>query len=861
MSPSCRRRGRTLTAALATGILLLPVSLTSAVAAPTTFTLFNINDFHGRIDSSALNLACTLETQRAKAPASAFLSAGDNIGASEFSSFIADDNPTIDYLNALDLDASALGNHEFDGGYDALVNRVEKRSKFPLLGANVFHRDGRPAAKPYVIVKAGEVRVAVVGAVTEQTASLVTPSGIADIQFKDPVDSVNAVIDTIPAADYDVLVVEYHEGAAVGADSGKAPQTDDQVFTKMVEKTSPKADAIYNGHTHVRYDYEAKVPGTDRTRPIIQAASYGELLSKVTFQYDKASDRLKLVTNELLATKGADLAACDAAKLPRYHEAKKIVEKAKAAGEVKGAKIVGSLDADITTAWGPQIATYKDGFWRWNGQGEMPAKGDDRGRGSALSDLLAESMRWSTQQKNYASKRADIGVMNPGGVRADMFYKASGSEGDGKITYREANDVIPFANGLSTVDLTGAQVKTLLEQQWQRDIHGAVPSRSYIQLGLSKNVSYTFDSTRPEGQRITSVHIDGKALDPHATYTVVSASFLINGGDNFHVLTKGKNMTDTGLVDRDAWIDYLGAHRPTVPPFAARGLETSQPRVVGTDLVIDVKGLESLSLGAPQIAQATATIGKANPGTANGTATGTKPLTAPYRDGVAQLRLPLDALAASARDQAGAKVVDLHISSQPNTGTDVMLTVTLPQPSKAAFTDVKPGTAFYNEISWMNQQGISTGYPDGTYRPGAPATREAMMAFLYRRAGSPKVSLPDASPFTDVAPTSPFYREIIWAKNTGIANGFSDGTFRPKAPAQRNAVAAFLFRASGSPKVDLPTSSPFTDVAPTDPFYREIVWLHKAKVARGWSVDNGYEFRSWDPIHRDAAAAMLNRLV
>lgn len=224
-------------------------------------------------------------------------------------------------------------------------------------------------------------------------------------------------------------------------------------------------------------------------------------------------------------------------------------------GEEAAQEAVGDIDTDITIAYAPDSAEYVDGVWSVSG--EYDGRGDDRASSSALSDELAESMVWATQQDSYVGTRATIGVMNPGGVRSNLSYEETAGEGDGVVTYKEANDIVPFVNNLSTVDLTGEQVTTLLEQQWQRTAEGTVPSRPYLQLGLSDNVSYTFDESLPEGERITSVTVDGEAIDPEATYTVVAASFLVAGGDNFHVFTEGSDVTDTGLLDRDAMAAFM----------------------------------------------------------------------------------------------------------------------------------------------------------------------------------------------------------------------------------------------------------------------------------------------------------------
>ena len=172
------------------------------------------------------------------------------------------------------------------------------------------------------------------------------------------------------------------------------------------------------------------------------------------------------------------------------------------------------------------------------------------------------------------------------------------------------------------------------------------------------------------------------------------------------------------------------------------------------------------------------------------------------------------------------------------------------------FSDVKSGDQFYTEISWLAQRGITTGYPDGTYRPLESVERGAMAAFFYRMAGSPQFTAPSTPSFSDVPTTHPFYKEIEWMKARGITTGWPDGTYRPNAPVNRDAMAAFFYRYAGSPHVDLPATSPFKDVPANSQFYREITWLASTGISTGWP-DGTY--RPVTPIARDAMAAFIYR--
>ncbi|WP_084039586.1 S-layer homology domain-containing protein [Demequina sp. NBRC 110053] len=174
------------------------------------------------------------------------------------------------------------------------------------------------------------------------------------------------------------------------------------------------------------------------------------------------------------------------------------------------------------------------------------------------------------------------------------------------------------------------------------------------------------------------------------------------------------------------------------------------------------------------------------------------------------------------------------------------------------FSDVPSGTPFAQEIEWLASQAISTGYADGTFRPHQPITRDAMAAFMYRLAGKPAFTPPARSPFRDVTPRTQFYKEITWLAKTGISTGYADGTYRPFEPVKRDAMAAFMYRLAGKPTFTAPRWSPFTDISPSSKFYKEMTWLAQTGISRGWSSNNTY--RPLSNITRDAMAAFMYRL-
>ena len=584
-SRNARRSLATLSVLAVSASSLALVAPAAHAADPIEITLLNINDFHGRIDANTVKFATTVEQARAQAGEdnTLLLSAGDNIGASLFASSLAQDQPTIEVLNALELATTAVGNHEFDRGFADLTGRVADAADFTHLGANVYEKGTEtPALQEYDLFEVAGVSVGVIGVVTEETPALVTPTGIADLAFGDPVEAVNRVAAELSDGDEsngeaDVLVAEFHEGAGAGTPDGATLEEEvaaGGAFAAIVEDTSPEVDAIFTGHTHKTYAWTAPVPGTDRTRPVVQTGSYGANIGRIELTVDPETG--EVVTHE--AANVAQVATADLT-LPRVAEVKGIVDAALARAAEVGNEPVAQITADITTAFA-------------NGAR------DDRASESALGGLVANAL-WEGMSE---VTEVDLGITNPGGLRADLLFagdtSANPANTDGVVTFAEANAVLPFSNTVATVDLTGAELDEVLEQQWQRNPDGTVPSRPYLQLGLSENVRVTTDPAREEGDRVTSIRIDGELVDPAATYTVSTLSFLAAGGDNFRAFSQG-DMTDTGLLDAELWRDYLATQSPITPDYARQQVDVSGDAVAGRAGSLDVANLDLTSLGSP----------------------------------------------------------------------------------------------------------------------------------------------------------------------------------------------------------------------------------------------------------------------
>ncbi|WP_446666128.1 5'-nucleotidase C-terminal domain-containing protein [Flexivirga sp. B27] len=545
--------------AMAGGMSLAAPSHADAADGDTQVQVLGINDFHGRIqangqEAGAAVLAGAVNELRTQQPNTIFAAAGDLIGASTFESFIAHDKPTIDALNASGLEVSAVGNHEFDQGYDDLTKRVMAPydattnpyggAKWKYLGANVKFRDsGDPALDPTWVKDMNGVKVGFVGAVTEHLPELVSPGGIDKIQVTDIADAVNTEADRLKSSgDADIVVMLVHEGAPNTSCESVTDPTND--FGKVVTGLDDNVDAVVSGHTHLTYNCMVDVPGwagrAVTQRPVVSAGQYGYNLDQLNFTVSAEGDVTGVESNTLALTKQVDDPNSDdpADKIwvPNYAAdgtVGTIVDKAVANADVLGKKPLGDIAGPFNRA--------KDS-----------AGIENRGGESTLGNLVAEAQRWATESSTTGS--AQIAFMNPGGLRADMV----GNNDAGYptvLTYKQAATVQPFANTLVNMKLTGAQIKQVLEQQWQPE--GA--SRPFLRLGISQGFTYTYDPAGAENDHVRGMWLNGEPIDESTSYSVTVNSFLAAGGDNFLELANGTDKKDTGQTDLQGMVDYMAA--------------------------------------------------------------------------------------------------------------------------------------------------------------------------------------------------------------------------------------------------------------------------------------------------------------
>jgi 5'-nucleotidase len=562
-------RRRVLGAGVAATAIAAFVASTPAVAgaAPskgnpnlTTVQLLSFNDFHGHLEASdpplsktldpsqtpvggAEYLATTLKGLRATAPgrASLTVAAGDLIGGSPFLSGLFHDEPSVESLNAMRLDVSSVGNHEFDEGTAELL-RMQKGgchpvdgcyfpdakyggADFPWLAANVVKKDGSGTLLPGTWVKSvGGTKVGFIGMTLEGTPSLVDPAGVADVEFKDEVQTANAQAQVLKKQGVKSIVVLLHEGGVNAGNYQQCVGVSDPILT-IAKTMTPEVDAIITGHTHQPYVCHIPDPAGN-PRLVTRAASYGQVVTETDLVINTRSGEVmrdrSTATNHLVSRAVAKDAAQTA-----------IIAKWNTLSGALGNRVVGSNDEDI-----------------------LGDSNGNRGIETPMGDLVADSILWGTKAPTNGG--AQIAFMNIGGVRASLRYAPSGLEGPGQITYKEAYAVAPFGNLLTTMDLTGQQIVNVLEQQF---IPGRSTGRDALALGVSNGFSYTWDASRPAGSRVVpgSLTLNGAPMSLTATYRVATINFLANGGDDFKAFTAGTNLLG-GSEDLGNLVAYFEAN-------------------------------------------------------------------------------------------------------------------------------------------------------------------------------------------------------------------------------------------------------------------------------------------------------------
>ena len=515
----------------------------------TNVQILSLNDFHGQLrppDATSSGgrigatpaggaefLASYVRDLRATNPNTLFVSAGDLIGATPLVSAIFHDEPSIEAMNLIGLDYNGVGNHEFDEG-SAELTRMQnggchpvegcfagdgfEGADFQFLAANVTYKStGKTIFPPYAIHHFDGIKVAIVGMTLEGTPSIVTAAATADIDFRDEADSVNALVPVLKGQGVETIIVLLHEGGSAGPlNETTVNQCNNPTgaAVDVISRFDREIDLVVTGHTNWALNC-ANFAGTGIM--VTGAASVGRVVTDVDLTINRSTKEVvSAAINNVIVRRDEKPAAADiTALINKYGEIAAPVEN----------RVLGNAPLALTRTQ--------------NAAGE-----------SSLGDIIADAQLWATSGPSWPAANgapAVVAFMNSGGIRSDINV--------GPITYGEAFNVQPFANVLVTMDMTGAQIDALLEQQFTGG-NGV--------LQISGSLTYDRSQSLPPGNRISNIRIGGVAVVPATTYRVTVNNFLADGGDNYTVFRQGTNRF-VGEIDLDAfarYIEFLGTVNP-----------------------------------------------------------------------------------------------------------------------------------------------------------------------------------------------------------------------------------------------------------------------------------------------------------
>jgi 5'-nucleotidase len=593
---------------------------------PFTIKIIGFNDFHGNLQSpgtfgvntsvpfaqrpavgGAEYIAAHVKKLKAQNPLNVVVGAGDFIGPTPLVSALFFDEPAVEVLNHIGVDFNAVGNHEFDKG-SAELKRLQRGgckltdgvpdpnsckgvgsrqpgtfdgAKFRWLAANVIDTNtGRPLLPAFGIKRFHGVPVAFIGMTLKATPTIVTPAGVAGLEFRDEADTVNALVPKLRRHGVEAIVVLVHQGGFQSAGLSDINGCDGNLagsdIAKVVNRLHDAVDLVISGHTHAAYNCSANtidvtnngatvapratgLPNAKgRLIPVTSASAFGRVLTDIDVTLDPWTRRVLAVapTNRLVDR--TDTTVQPDAKVAA------IVDGYNALVSPIANQVIGSITTDL-----PNTAI--------DAACNMPA-----------GDLIADSQLAATAPAQFGG--AQIAFMNRGGVRNPGFTFAGSpaGEGSGNITYGEAFTVQPFGNSLVTMTLTAQQIKNLLEQQFAgcRE-QGAATTRLMLP---SAGFRYTWDGAKACDARISSatltvggnvdtlVDANGTLPNPNKTYRVTVNNFMATGGDGYKELLGGTDLLG-GAQDIDALTAYLAGFKAPNAPYDPSAASLGKPRI------------------------------------------------------------------------------------------------------------------------------------------------------------------------------------------------------------------------------------------------------------------------------------------
>ena len=551
-------------AAASLAVAALTAQGTSTSARTVDVQILAINDFHGALEPPAgangriantvaggvEYLAAHLARLKAANPRTIVVSAGDNIGGTPLLSSLFHDEASVEALNVAGLELSAVGNHDLDEGWWELYRMVKggchpvdgcqdgtpyEGAKYAYLSANITldpkkadpariaaaavkGTQPRPLFTPYVIKEFDGVRVGFIGLTLQGAPRIITPPSTQGLTFSPEPEAANEAVKQLRRRGVDAIVVLMHEGGVQrrGTDPD-ACENISQDIVGLVNRMSSDIDVVVSGHSHAAYNC------TIGTKLLTSASSSGRVVTDIDLTLERRTGRLvSKSAHNIIVSRDVPATAAETALIARYQPLAVKV----------GGRVVGAVAAAIPRAF--------------NDAGE-----------SALGNVIADAMLEASQ--NTPGGGGDVAFMNSGGIRADI--PATAGAPSTAVTYAQLFEVLPFGNIVMAKTMTGDTLVQLLEEDHARVIVG--PARI---LQPSRGFGYTYDSSRPVGQRVdrASIRINGAPLVPAQKYRVVSIDFIWNGGDDFSIVKSAADPVTVG-TDVDVLADYITKHSPVRP--------------------------------------------------------------------------------------------------------------------------------------------------------------------------------------------------------------------------------------------------------------------------------------------------------
>lgn len=477
--------------------------------------LLGVNDLHGKVDVTGTTsdgekvgrmdyLAAYLHAREAENPNTLTVDAGDMIGASSPVSALLQDEPTVEMMESMGFDVGTVGNHEFDEGLDEMLRMIHGGThpegkgtpnydgmNFPVVAANVTYKDtGKLVLPPYAIKEVGGQKIGFIGVTTINTPSMIISSGNENLRFTDEAAAINKYVPELKKQGVESIVVLAH---VPGTQSGSGAEGD---IASIANQIDDEVDVIFAAHNHVKLN--AVVDG----KLIVQAWEYGKAFSDVDLEIDPSTHDIVKKSAEIV-----DVVQDGVTPDPEVHA---ILDKYLAMVGPKLNEVIGTAASPITGGYAQK--------------GEIGDNG--------LGNLIADGMK--------AAMHSDFALMNGGGIRDNLDA--------GDITWNELFNVQPFGNALVKVELTGAELREVLNTQFS----------SYGPDFSVSGFRYTWAASRGQYGEVVDIFLpDGSRVNPLQSYTVTVNNYMYpHSTDKYHLHKLGKNPVQ-GPDDLQATVDYV----------------------------------------------------------------------------------------------------------------------------------------------------------------------------------------------------------------------------------------------------------------------------------------------------------------